>query len=135
MTSTVTMTAQVYIGLAVTSHNASVTTSATFTNVTTTGNTSLHRDVSALTAPLNQSAAQSGDRTAAGSVPPPNHLMNSDYDGDRKADVAAYRPSTGEWHVLNSRADYGAGAVTQWGIKTDLPVPGDYDGDGKTDLA
>ena len=36
-TATVSMPTQVYIGLAVTSHNPSVTTTATFSNVTMTG--------------------------------------------------------------------------------------------------
>ena len=59
----------------------------------------------------------------------------ADFDGDRKTDLAIYRPSTGTWWVLRSSSDYTTYSTTQWGIDGDLPVAGDYDGDGKTDLA
>ncbi|MDQ3801732.1 MAG: VCBS repeat-containing protein [Acidobacteriota bacterium] len=45
------------------------------------------------------------------------------------ADLAVWRPSTGYWHVM--------GLISQqWGSSAagDKPVPGDYDGDGKTDF-
>jgi hypothetical protein len=45
-----------------------------------------------------------------------------------------YRTSTGAWYVVPSSGalPYGVG----WGgDATDKPVPGDYDGDGKTDIA
>jgi FG-GAP-like repeat len=46
-------------------------------------------------------------------------------------DLAVWRPSTGEWYVVA-----GSGWTTAtWGISTDKPVPGDYDGDGKTDFS
>ena len=49
------------------------------------------------------------------------------------ADLAVWRPSTGGWWVLGGQW---SGQVTQnWGIATDDPVEGDYDGDGKTDFA
>ncbi len=56
-----------------------------------------------------------------------------DFDGDRKADIALFRPSNGTWYVLNS--SNGSIRTTQFGMKGDRPVPGDYDGDGKTDIA
>ena len=58
-----------------------------------------------------------------------------DYDGDGKADVAVYRPSTGAWAILQSSAGYSSGVSVTWGVATDIPVPGDYNGDGKTDIA
>jgi hypothetical protein len=58
-----------------------------------------------------------------------------DYDGDGKTDPAIYRPSTGQWYVLKSGANYTTYIVQAWGVSTDVPVPADYDGDGKTDLA
>ena len=39
-----------------------------------------------------------------------------------------FRPSTGTWYVRNVLA-------FQFGDNGDIPVPGDYNGDGITDLA
>ncbi|HXH07156.1 MAG TPA: FG-GAP-like repeat-containing protein [Vicinamibacterales bacterium] len=58
----------------------------------------------------------------------------ADYDGDGRADVAVFRPSTGEWFIAQS----GGGARReQWGAAAlgDVPVPADYDGDGRADIA
>jgi hypothetical protein len=67
---------------------------------------------------------------------------NGDYDGDGLADWVVYRPSTGNWHIGLSHPNT-AGFVgpawpnpINWGLPgTDIPVEGDYDGDGRTDLA
>ena len=56
-----------------------------------------------------------------------------DFDADGKTDVAIYRPSTGDWYIINSSS--GTITVQQFGSNGDQPVPADYDGDGKTDIA
>ncbi len=56
-----------------------------------------------------------------------------DFDGDRRADVAVFRPSNGFWYRLNSQNN--AFAAVQFGQANDKPAPADYDGDGKTDIA
>ena len=61
--------------------------------------------------------------------------VSADYDGDGKADVAVYRPSSGIWYILQSSNNYTTYVTYTWGLSTDVPVPGDYDGDLKTDLA
>ena len=43
-----------------------------------------------------------------------------------------FRPSTGEWWIVNSSTATGWQA---WGLTGDVPVPGDYDGDGKAEMA
>ncbi len=56
-----------------------------------------------------------------------------DFDGDKKADIAVYRPSNGYWFVINSSDNHIT--VQPWGLSGDIYVPADYDGDGKTDTA
>lgn len=49
------------------------------------------------------------------------------------ADLAVWRPSNGSWYVLG-----GPGSATTtvgWGLTGDVPAPGDFDGDGKTDFS
>ena len=49
------------------------------------------------------------------------------------ADLAIWRPSNGLWCVLGGTGS--AQTIYGWGTTGDLPAPGDYDGDGKTDFA
>ena len=60
---------------------------------------------------------------------------DGDYDGDGKTDIDLYRPSTGNWYVKQSGANYSSFLIQPFGVATDVPVAGDYDGDGKADFA
>ncbi|HEX9960454.1 MAG TPA: FG-GAP-like repeat-containing protein, partial [Pyrinomonadaceae bacterium] len=65
---------------------------------------------------------------------PTDKIAPADYDGDRKCDLAFFRPSTGEWHILKSSTNT-VQIIDFGGQGGDLPVPADYDGDGKADPA
>jgi hypothetical protein len=63
-----------------------------------------------------------------------------DFDGDGKADFGVQRHvdinatnsnTPAEFHILTATGNY---SVQQFGWKSDRVVPGDYDGDGKTDI-
>jgi hypothetical protein len=47
--------------------------------------------------------------------------------------VAVFRPSNGVWYIRRSTDN--TVSYTQFGMSGDIPVPGDYDGDGKADIA
>lgn len=63
----------------------------------------------------------------------------ADYDGDARADLAVLRPLEGSeesiWYV--KRSSDGGVVRQQWGARSlgDIPVPADYDGDGRSDIA
>ncbi|MFN8389056.1 MAG: M12 family metallo-peptidase [Bdellovibrionota bacterium] len=72
--------------------------------------------------------------TTPGTPALPSRHARPDFDGDGLADIAVYRPTTGQWfsQAMFSASPY---AVTQWGLPGDIPVPGDYNGDRVTDFA
>jgi hypothetical protein len=65
--------------------------------------------------------------------------LKTDVDGDGKLDLTLWRASSGTWFWLTSSSgyDYAAGGSKQWGSQSagDVPLTGDLDGDGRTDLA
>jgi hypothetical protein len=63
-----------------------------------------------------------------------NNCRNAGYDraNDGSADLAVFRPSTGDWF---STTTGGAISATHFGNATDTPAPGDFSGDESTDTA
>ncbi|MEP6918438.1 MAG: FG-GAP-like repeat-containing protein, partial [Acidobacteriota bacterium] len=77
---------------------------------------------------------RSGD-LPLGRAMPPVQPKSGDFDGDRKADLTVFRPSSGDWVSLRSASGMTDYTVVNWGVSTDIAVARDYDGDNKTDPA
>ncbi len=56
-----------------------------------------------------------------------------DFDGDGKTDLAVFRPSEGNWYILQSQNN--ALKVVNFGLNGDIPLAEDYDGDERADIA
>lgn len=76
------------------------------------------------------------------SVLNPELARPADYDGDGRLDLCVYvaslKPDSGTWYIVQGGTNFTtAFAVARWGNGGffDVPVPGDYDGDNKIDLA
>ncbi|HEV3200476.1 MAG TPA: DUF3472 domain-containing protein [Bryobacteraceae bacterium] len=80
-------------------------------------------------------------RLAAGSLTP----IAGDFDGDGRADMAFFRSADQRWILVPSSGPAAPifneiivgtdASARQFGIPGDHPAPGDYDGDGTTDIA
>lgn len=62
-----------------------------------------------------------------------DRVTAEDYDGDRKTDIAVFRPTAGTWYI--QRSSDNQLQVTEFGVLGDRPQPGDYNGDGKAEPA
>jgi hypothetical protein len=73
-------------------------------------------------------------------VPVGNKCLAGDFNGDGKTDLACYTGSGGNWHMTQSTGSGWSASLWTGGPSPDEPVgnkclTGDFNGDGKTDLA
>jgi hypothetical protein len=66
----------------------------------------------------------------------------ADFDNDGRIDLALYNKIDFTWYILQGGSGFKTAFSVKWGGPnfgvagfTDIPVPGDYDGDGKLDIA
>ena len=70
-----------------------------------------------------------------------SRVITGDYDGDGKTDIGSWSPASGKWEIafakdiLASASNEASHKVITLGKSGDIPMPGDYNGDGKTDIA
>ncbi len=89
-------------------------------------------------------SVESAQLTLTTTIQPSSPIL--DFDGDSKTDVSVFRPnpttfadnvgpsgSSSQWWIFNSATETPLGIT--FGSNTDVPVPADYTGDGKTDVA
>lgn len=84
-----------------------------------------------LSNPVNASIV---DSQGVGIIIDEDRAYVADFDRDWYSDLSVYRPgAAGGWYILQSASN--SPNIVAFGTTGDRPVPGDYDGDGKTDVA
>lgn len=73
------------------------------------------------------------DSQGVGIIIDEDRAYTSDFDRDLLTDFSIFRPSEGNWYVLQSTN--GVPKIVNLGLNGDVAVPGDYDGDGLADYA
>jgi hypothetical protein len=70
-------------------------------------------------------------------IAPGQRSPHADFNSDGKSDIGFFHPGTGVWGILQSvhNFSYLFSHWFSWGQVGDLPVTGDFDGDGKVDPA
>lgn len=71
---------------------------------------------------------------------PSARAIIDDFDGDKKLDLATWTPDSGKWEVTYAKDFITSGSTKPsftaiLGMSGDIPTPGDYNGDGKADIA
>jgi uncharacterized delta-60 repeat protein len=82
----------------------------------------------------NFSGIEDAPRTGIARLTLSNRIRGTlfDYDGDGRADLSVFRPSTNSWYeLLSSNGELG---FQGFGANGDVVAPADYDGDGRTDV-
>ena len=80
------------------------------------------------------SMGRAGD-VPLGRIAPPSSPHAGDADGDGRADLTVFRPSTTDWLSLRSSTGGTGFSRIPFGLSTDVAVARDYDGDGILDPA
>ncbi|MBX3243176.1 MAG: VCBS repeat-containing protein [Acidobacteria bacterium] len=109
-------------------HDYELKTSSPYKGAATDG-----KDIGADIAGLNEKTAcvESGKQSDCSGVRRVS-FSNYDFDGDGRADIGVFRPSSSIWYLNKSSEGFGG---MNWGSPNDHIAPADYDGDGKTDIA
>ncbi len=84
-------------------------------------------------APGGVAVSQAFRFTVFGEASVPSHAKFADFDGDGRTDISVFRPSEGNWYIINSSTN--TSLALHFGLDGDKVVPADYDGDGKADVA
>src|SRR5215471_12709670 len=107
----------------------SVTATTIALNISTTGNGPATLGTHTITVTNPDGQSTSAALLAIRSATP------GDYDGDGTADLAVYRPASGDWVIQTSSSAFTSFTLGSLGGPNQTAVPGDYDGDGRFDYA